>query len=198
MRKSLLALAIAALASFTATEAMAQTCFGVPVAQGQKAAYAAVGFPTLATSFHVGGAMALQGPLVVGAELHHTSFDLGAGSSNGFEVTGAYQVKLEGSSPVSVCPLGKVGFDFSDGDNLFTLGAGAGISTDVKLSNPEYVIYPYVTPMIVHMRADGASDTRFAFAFGGNFAFNKYYIGAQFYKAVGAGDAFRIQAGLNF
>jgi hypothetical protein len=188
-----------ALLGFTASEANAQACFGVPTVKSNTAAYAAIGFPDFATDFHVGGAMKFDGPFAAGASFTHRSYDHGLGSSNSLGVTGAYNLELDESSPVSICPLGNVGFHFSDGSNVFSLGAGAGVSTELPISDGEYSLYPYAVPQIVHTNGDGFSDTRFNLGLGANFGFSKYYVGAQFAKAFGLpGSDFRIQAGLNF
>ena len=199
MRKMLFSVSVLALLGFSAQEALAQACFGVPTVKSNTAAYAAIGFPDFATDFHIGGAMKFDGPFAMGGHFTHRSYDLGLGSMNSLGVTGAYNLELDESSPVSVCPLGNVGFHFADGANSFSFGAGAGISGDVPISDGEYALYPYAVPTIVHARRDGSSDTRFNLGIGANFGFSKYYVGAQFAKAFGLpGSDFRIQAGLNF
>lgn len=189
---------IFAIAALFPADAMAQACFGIPM-KGQTAAYAALGLPDGATVFQVGGAMALDNPFVVGAEFSHTSADFG-GSSNTIAVKGAYKLELDESSPVSVCPLGSAGFTFYDGGNNFSLGLGAGVSTELPLADDAYTLYPYATPMIVHNRFDGFNDTSFGLGIGANFGFSQYFVGGEFNKTFGdfGGSIFRIQAGLNF
>jgi hypothetical protein len=176
----------------------------VPTIKSNKAAYAAIGFPEFATHFQVGGAIALDGPFAFGGEFTHTSIDHGMGSINAFDLTGAYKLELDESSPFSVCPLANVGFRSMDGGNTFSIGAGAGIGTELPISDGAYSLHPYAAPKIMHYRSDGSSLTKFAFSLGANFSFDNYFVGAEFAKVSGTlsdaffGGGFRLQAGLNF
>lgn len=203
LKHTLLAIAIALPLPAAAS---AQACFGVPTTT--KAAYAAVGLPEHGKHLHVGGAAALSGALSAGAEFTHTRISGGA-RVNAIEGTLANSLALgENAGPLTICPLVTAGYRSLEGNGLFSIGAGAGVTAALQISDGAYTLHPYLAPRVVHHRADGESDTEFGFALGANLAFGNYYAGAQFSR-IGKNDSFaltdvlhgagfRIQGGLSF
>lgn len=185
MRRSILALPLAAAIAAVPSGLQAQSCIGIPVADSHNAVMADIGFPQNGTSFGVGFRHNAVGPASVGASYSLTSYDNVDPKEHSVGVDASYE--LPGLS-FSACPT--VGLSYSrmsESDasvSALWVPVGVGFGTSVELG-PTASLVPHVVPQWIWVRAKvdvageefSDSDSLWGALFGATVALPTFYFG---------------------
>jgi len=200
-------LALAVLLAFSASDASAQICVGVPGTTGQNVAQGSIGFASGVNIFgaqfhhHMAG-----NPLTLRARLEHWNPDFGDsenrfGAGVAYDLTGAVEAFPD---EMGFCAVGDIIFGRSDGVNLWEIPVGVGFGGSFPVGdNGDIVIVPFAVPAIYHTRASfegfSVSSTDLDMILGATAIFTGFHAGIDLQHLFRTGSSYvTLRGGITF
>lgn len=186
--KFAIATAVTALTLMGASEATAQSCIGMPIANGQRALSFGVGFPEGGSSYQARLDVNTLGPVAAHVGYTRSEFDGVAGANNTVAAGAAYQIAAQ--LPVSVCPAAQVGYSFTTGTpseaTRLDVPLGIGLGTRLEMGAGMSLV-PYVMPQVTFSRIStpagnetlNSSQTAYGATVGAAVDFGPFYTGVD-------------------
>lgn len=198
-------LALAAFLAFSASDAEAQVCVGVPGTGGQNVAAASIGFPTGGNIFgaefhhHMAGS-----PLTIRGRFEHINPDFGDsqnrfGAGIVYDLTGAVAAFPD---ELAFCFTTELMFGRFGDVNTFEIPIGVGFGSSFDLGdNGDIALIPFAVPAIYHFRVGdgGGSSTDLDMILGATAAFPAFHVGLDIQHLFRTGSSFvTLRGGFTF